>query len=85
MPAIAEPGTSQGRAGSRGLRFFATAGAIVAIHLAALAILLSTEYGPFAITLSLLAWAFMNCLLLSVLSRPAICAARPGITQLRIA
>ena len=50
-------------------------GVIVAIHLAALAVLLSTEYGPFAITLSLLAWAFMNCLLLSVLPRPAICAA----------
>ncbi len=75
MPAVAEPGKSQGRAGSRGIRFFATAGVIVAIHLAALAILLSTEYGPFAITLSLLAWAFMNCLLLSVLRRPAICAA----------
>ncbi len=76
MSVAAEPGTNQGiRAGSRGLRFFALAGVIAAIHLAALAILLSTEYGPFAITLSLLAWAFMNCLLLSVLPRPAVCAA----------
>jgi phosphoglycerol transferase MdoB-like AlkP superfamily enzyme len=75
MSVAAEPGTNQSRAGSRGIRFFALAGVIVAIHLAALAILLSTEYGPFAITLSLLAWAFMNCLLLSVLPRPAVCAA----------
>ena len=76
MSAVAEPGKSPGRAGSRGARFSALGiGVIVTIHLAALAILLSTEYGPFAITLSLLAWAFMNCLLLSVLSRPAICAA----------
>ena len=72
------------RAGSRGIRFFV--GVIVAVHLAALAVLLSTEYGPFAITLSLLAWAFMNCLLLSVLPRPAICAALAlAITALLIA
>ena len=30
----------------------------------------TTEYGPFAITLSLLAWVFVNCLLLLVLPRP---------------
>ena len=48
---------------------------VVAFHLAALAVLLSTEYGPFAITLSLLAWVFVNCLFLLVLPRPAICAA----------
>ncbi len=77
MSVAAEPGTNQSiRAGSRGTRFSALGiGVIVAIHLAALAVLLSTEYGPFAITLSLLAWAFMNCLLLSVLRRPAVCAA----------
>jgi len=63
------------RAGSRDIRFFALVGAIIALHMAALAVLLSTEYGPFAITLSLLAWVFVNCLLLSVLPRPAICAA----------
>ena len=50
-------------------------GVIIALHMVALAVLLSTEYGPFAITLSLLAWVFVNCLLLSVLPRPAICAA----------
>jgi phosphoglycerol transferase MdoB-like AlkP superfamily enzyme len=76
MTAVTEPGTNQSRADSRGTRFSALGiGVIVAIHLAALAVLLSTEYGPFAITLSLLAWAFMNCLLLSVLRRPAVCAA----------
>ena len=71
MSAVAEPGMSEStRAGSRGIRFFALAGVIVAFHLAALAVLLSTEYGPFAITLSLLAWVFVNCLLLPVLPRP---------------
>ena len=76
MSAVAEPGMSEStRAGSRDIRFFARVGAIIALHMAALAVLLSTEYGPFAITLSLLAWVFVNCLLLSVLPRPAICAA----------
>jgi Sulfatase len=63
------------RAESRGIRFFALAGLIVAVHLAGLVVLLTTEYGPFAITLSVLAWVFVNCLLLSVLPRPGICAA----------
>jgi phosphoglycerol transferase MdoB-like AlkP superfamily enzyme len=77
MSVAAEPGTNQSiRAGSPGRRLYALGiGVIATVHLAALAILLSTEYGPFAITLSLLAWAFMNCLLLSVLRRPAVCAA----------
>jgi hypothetical protein len=77
MPTAAESGTNQGiRAGSRSKRLSAFGiGVIVTIHLAALVILVSIEYGPFAITLSLLAWAFMNCLLLTVLPRPAICAA----------
>ena len=77
MSAVAEPGMSQStRAGSRGARLSVPGiGVIIALHLAALALLLSTEYGPFAITLSLLAWVFVNCLLLSVLPRPAICAA----------
>jgi hypothetical protein len=76
MAAVTEPGTNQSPADSRGTRFSALGiSVIVAIHLAALAVLLSTEYGLFAITLSLLAWAFMNCLLLSVLRRPAVCAA----------
>ncbi len=45
------------------------------MHLAALIVLLSTEYGPFAITLSLLAWVFVNCLFLLVLPRPGVSAA----------
>ena len=45
------------------------------MHLAALAVLLTTEYGPFAITLSVLAWVFVNCFLLVVLQRPGVCAA----------
>ena len=77
MSAVAEPGMNESaRAGSRSARFIALGAAlIVTVHLAALALLLSTEYGPFAITMSLLAWVFVNCLLLSVLPRPAICAA----------
>jgi hypothetical protein len=63
------------RAESRGIRFFALAGLTVAVHLAALAVLLTTEYGPFAITLSVLAWVFVNCFLLVVLQRPGVCAA----------
>src|SRR6266702_2444398 len=45
------------------------------LHLAALAVLLATEHGPFAITLSLLAWVFANCLFLLVLPRPGVSAA----------
>ncbi|MEH2496011.1 hypothetical protein V1294_002490 [Bradyrhizobium sp. AZCC 1678] len=76
MSAIAEPGMSESTvAESRGIRFFALAGLIVAVHLAGLAVLSTTEYGPFAITLSVLAWVFLNCFLLVVLQRPGICAA----------
>ncbi|WP_347337151.1 sulfatase-like hydrolase/transferase [Bradyrhizobium lablabi] len=48
---------------------------MAAIHLAGLAVLLTTEYGPFAIMLSVLAWVFVNCFLLVVLQRPGVCAA----------
>jgi phosphoglycerol transferase MdoB-like AlkP superfamily enzyme len=76
MSAVAESGKSESiRAGSRGAGFLALAGLIVAVHLAGLAVLLTTEYGPFAITLSVLAWVFVNCFLLVVLQRPGICAA----------
>jgi phosphoglycerol transferase MdoB-like AlkP superfamily enzyme len=75
MSAVTGPGMSKSRAESRGIRFFALAGLIVAVHLAALAVLLTTEYGPFAITLSVLAWIFVNCFLLVVLQRPGVCAA----------
>src|SRR5206468_7568887 len=60
---------------SRGIRFFALTGVIVAVHLVGLAVLLTTEYGPFAITLSVLAWVFVNCFLMVVLQRPGVCAA----------
>src|ERR1700752_5144330 len=48
---------------------------IAALHLAALYALLTTEYGAFAVTLSLLAWLFANCLILVFLPRPGIAAA----------
>jgi phosphoglycerol transferase MdoB-like AlkP superfamily enzyme len=48
---------------------------VATLHVAALAVLLATEYGPFAITLSLLAWVFVNCLFLLVLPRPGVSAA----------
>src|SRR2546427_7752555 len=76
MSAVAGSGMSESiRAESRGIRFFALASLIVAVHLAGLAVLLTTEYGPFAITLSVVAWVFVNCFLLVVLQRPGICAA----------
>jgi hypothetical protein len=50
-------------------------GCVAALQLAGLAALLATEYGPFAITLSLLAWLFANCLVLVFLPRPGIAAA----------
>jgi Sulfatase len=48
---------------------------VAALHLAALYALLTTEYGAYAITLSLLAWLFANCLILVFLPRPGIAAA----------
>jgi sulfatase-like protein len=48
---------------------------VAALHLGALYALLTTEYGPFAITLSLLAWLFANCFVLVFLPRPGIAAA----------
>ena len=48
---------------------------VAALHLAALSVLLWWEYGPFAITLSVLAWVFINCLFLLVLPRPGVSAA----------
>src|SRR5205823_558440 len=63
-----------GAPASRRVRFYAGAGAVVALHLAALAILLFWEYGLFRLTLALLAWVFANCLLLLVLRRPGVSA-----------
>jgi hypothetical protein len=48
---------------------------VAILHLAALYAIFTTEYGPFAITLSLLAWLFANCLVLLLLPRPGIAAA----------
>ena len=48
---------------------------LVMLHGAALVLLLRTEYGPFAIGVSLLAWAFLNGLFLLVLARPGVSAA----------
>jgi Sulfatase len=48
---------------------------VALLHLGALYALFTTEYGPFAITLSLLAWLFANCLVLLMLPRPGIAAA----------
>ena len=58
----------------RGVRFYASVGMVAMVHLAALAFLLSTEYGPFAIALALLSWVFVNCFFLLVLPRPGVCA-----------
>src|SRR5215468_2824607 len=48
---------------------------VAALHLAAFYALFTTEYGAFAVTLSLLAWLFANCLVLVFLPRPGIAAA----------
>lgn len=76
MSAVERPGTNDSvRAQPRGPRFFVLAGLVVAVHLVGLAVLLTTEYGPFAITLAMLAWIFVNCFLLVALQRPGVCAA----------
>jgi len=76
MSAVTETGGNQNTvARSRGAGFYVLAGLTVAAHLVALAVLFATEYGPFAITLSVLAWIFVNCFLMAVLRRPGICAA----------
>jgi hypothetical protein len=68
IPASIKPGTSwTGGAAPRGGWFYIGVGVVATLHLAALAVVLATEYGPFAITLFLLAWGFVNCLFLLVL------------------
>jgi sulfatase-like protein len=49
--------------------------AIAAIHAAALVAIYLTEYGPFAVTLALLTWGFLNFFWLIALRRPAMAAA----------
>ncbi len=46
----------------------------VALHLAAVGLLASVEYGPFAVSLALLSWGLLNFLLLAILPRPSIAA-----------
>jgi hypothetical protein len=48
---------------------------IAAMHLVAVYLLASVEYGPFAMTLALLTWALLNFLALIVLGRPGVSAA----------
>ena len=48
---------------------------IAAIHLAALALLYHTEWGPVHGALALLAWGFLNFLWLVILRRPMLSAA----------
>jgi hypothetical protein len=50
-------------------------GVTCALHLTALAVLLFTEFGAFAIAVSALVWVFLNCVWLIVLRRPAAAAA----------
>lgn len=47
---------------------------IVATHVAAVCVLASVEYGPFANTVALLTWALLNFLFLIVLRRPGVAA-----------
>jgi len=75
MPASVETETGRTGVAARGVRFHGGVGLVAALHLAALAVLLSWEYGPFAITLSVLAWLFVNCVFLLVLPRPGVSAA----------
>jgi hypothetical protein len=49
--------------------------ALVALHGTALTAIYLTEYGPFGLTLALLAWALLNFLWLIAVRRPAVSAA----------
>jgi hypothetical protein len=61
--------------GANGWLWFSRAALIVAMHLVAIYILASVEYGPFAITVALLTWALLNFLWLVMLRRPGVSAA----------
>ena len=66
------PIVSMGRmAEARGLR----AGAIVALHVAALGIMLLTETGPFAQLMFVLIWSLLNFIFLAMVRRPGLSAA----------
>lgn len=51
------------------------AAAVAALHLAALVLLFKTEYTPFALALSLIAWVLVNAVLLTFVGRPGVAAA----------
>ncbi|TKT72258.1 LTA synthase family protein [Afipia massiliensis] len=61
--------------GEGGWLWFLRVALIAAMHLAAVYLLASVEYGPFAMTLALLTWALLNFMSLIVLRRPGISAA----------
>ena len=48
---------------------------VASIHVAAIVVLASVEYGPFANTVALLTWALLNFLFMIVLRRPGLSAA----------
>jgi hypothetical protein len=74
--AISDPVVVRRHAGWDGIAIprWARIAAVVAIHLAALIRIYSTEYGPFHNGLALLTWGFLNFFWLIVLRRPAIAA-----------
>lgn len=45
-----------------------------ALHAVAVYLLVTVEYGPFAITVALLSWALLNFVFLMLLRRPGVCA-----------
>ena len=63
------------RLGNNGWLWFLRVALIAAMHLAAIYVLASVEYGPFAMTVALLTWALLNFLALIVLRRPGVSAA----------
>ena len=63
------------RLGDSGWLWLARVALIAAMHLVAIVVLASVEYGPFANTVALLTWVLLNCLSLAVLRRPGVSAA----------
>jgi hypothetical protein len=63
------------RLGDSGWLWRARVALIAAMHLVAIVVLASVEYGPFANTVALLTWVLLNCLWLAVLRRPGVSAA----------
>jgi hypothetical protein len=74
-PAIVSLTTRFYDASSAGRGYAARAGLLIALHLAALAILIATESGPVPQVAFLLAWGFFNFCWIALLRRPAVAAA----------